>query len=267
MTTWRMSPCVQSGKLDCLYCHTSSGRYRFQGDDQPNAACLPCHQEKVASVTAHTHHKTDSAANRCIACHMPTTEFARMTRSDHSMRPPAPAATVRFKSPNACNTCHKDKDATWADQQVRQWHQRDYQKPVLERAALVDAARRGDWRRLDTILAYIGSKDRDEVFAVSLLRLLHRCEAQAKWPTVIRALQEDSSPLVRAAAAQTLEGCATEKSIKALVKATADGYLLGARASGERSGRHPGRATLRRAAGGGWTCYDGVAGGAQCPSR
>ena len=149
-----------------------------------------------------------------------------MTRSDHSMRPPTPAATVQFKSPNACNICHKDKDATWADQQVRQWHKRDYQKPVLERAALVDAARRGDWRSLGAVLAYIGSKDRDEIFAASLLRLLHRCEAPAKWPVVIKALQEDSSPLVRAAATQALEGCATEESLQALVKATADGYLL-----------------------------------------
>ena len=177
MTTWRMSPCVKSGKLDCMHCHTSSGRYRFKGDEKPNAACLPCHQEKVENATAHTHHQADSTGNRCIACHMPMTEFARMTRSDHSMRPPTPAATLKFKSPNACNLCHKDKDPAWADQQVRQWHKRDYQKPVLERAALVDAARRGDWRRLGDILAYIGSKDRDEVFAASLIRLLHGCES------------------------------------------------------------------------------------------
>lgn len=226
MTTWRVSPCVKSGRLDCMHCHTSSGRYRFKGDEKPNAACLPCHQEKVENAPAHTHHEADSTGNRCIVCHMPMTEFARMTRSDHSMCPPAPAATLKFKSPNACNICHKDKDATWADQQVRQWHKRDYQKPVLERAALVDAARRGDWRRLGDILAYIGSKDRDEVFAASLIRLLHHCESQAKWPVMIKALQEDSSPLVRAAAAQALDGYVTDESVRALAKATADGHLL-----------------------------------------
>jgi len=226
MTSWRMSPCVKSGKLDCMHCHTSSGRYRFKDAEQPNAACLPCHQEKVDNATAHTHHKADSTGNRCIACHMPMTDFARMTRSDHSMRPPAPAATLKFKSPNACNLCHKDKDPMWADQQVRQWHKEDYQKPVLERAVLVDAARRGDWRRLGDILAYIGSKDRDEIFAASLIRLLHGCEAPAKWPVVIKALQEDSAPLVRAAAAQTLEGYAAPESLRALAQATADGYLL-----------------------------------------
>lgn len=226
MTSWRMSPCAKSGKLDCRHCHTSSGRYRFKDAEKPNAACLPCHQDKVDNAAAHTHHQADSAGNRCIACHMPMTEFARMTRSDHSMRPPTPAATLKFKSPNACNLCHKDKDPTWADQQVRQWHKDDYQKTLLERAALVDAARRGDWRQLGAVLTYIGSKDRDEIFAASLVRLLHGCDSPAKWPAVIKALQGDSSPLVRAAAAQTLEGYVTEESVKALAKATADEYLL-----------------------------------------
>ena len=169
--------------------------------------------------------------------------------------------------PTRATSATRTRTPAWADQQVRQWHKRDYQKPVLERAALVDAARRGDWRRLGAILAYIGSKDRDEIFAASLLRLLHRCESPAKWPVVIKALQEDSSPLVRAAAAQTLEGCATEESLKALVKATADGYLLVRVRAARRSGCCPDRATPRRAAGGGWTRHGGVAGGAQCPPR
>lgn len=91
---------------------------------------------------------------------------------------------------------------------------------------MVDAVRRGDWSRLDATLAYIGSKERDEVFAASLIRLLHRCESQAKWPVLMDALQGDSSPLVRAAAAQAIEGYVTPESLKALAKATTDGYLL-----------------------------------------
>jgi Tfp pilus assembly protein PilF len=226
MTTWRMSPCAKSGKLDCVHCHTSSGRYRFKNVENPNAACSPCHQDRVENAAAHTHHEADSTGNRCIACHMPMTEFARMTRSDHSMRPPAPAATLKFKSPNACNICHEDKEATWADQQVRQWHQRDYQRPILAQANLIDAARRGDWNQLGAILAYISSKDRDEVFATSLIRLLHNFESQAKWPVVIKALEKDPSPLVRAAAAQMLDGYATPESLEALAKAADDEYLL-----------------------------------------
>ncbi|MGB2862153.1 MAG: multiheme c-type cytochrome, partial [Sedimentisphaerales bacterium] len=117
MTSWRMSPCVKSGKLDCMHCHTSSGRYRFTDSAKANHACMPCHKERVENTEAHTHHPADSEASKCIACHMPMTKFAHMNRSDHSMRPPAPAATLAFKSPNACNLCHvdEDEDAAWAD--------------------------------------------------------------------------------------------------------------------------------------------------------
>ena len=100
-TSWRMSPCVRSGRIDCVHCHTSSGRYKFK--DQPNDACLPCHEERVKNAAAHTHHEGDGPGTRCTDCHMPKTEFARMRRSDHSMRPPAPAATRELGSPNACN--------------------------------------------------------------------------------------------------------------------------------------------------------------------
>ena len=226
MTGWLMSPCVKAGQLDCSHCHTSSGRYRFENADNPNAACLPCHQEKVENVADHTHHDADSTGSQCVACHMPTTEFARMTRSDHSMRPPMPAATLKFKSPNACNPCHEDKDAAWADDHVRKWHKKDYQHPVLEQASLVDEARRGTWDRLEAILAYISSQSRDEVIAASLLRLLSGCESQTKWPVVIQVLREDASALVRAAAAQTLDGYVTSESVRTLAKATSDEYRL-----------------------------------------
>jgi Tfp pilus assembly protein PilF len=226
MTGWLMSPCAKTGQLDCTHCHTSSGRYRFKNAKNLNAACLPCHQERVENVKEHTHHDVDSPGSQCVACHMPTTAFARMTRSDHSMRPPMPTATLKFKSPNACNLCHEDKDAAWADDHVRKWHEIDYQQLALEQANLVDEARHGNWDRLEAILAYISSQNRDEVIAASLLRLLSGCESQTKWPVVIQALQEDSSPLVRAAAAQTLDGYITAESIGVLAKATSDEYRL-----------------------------------------
>ena len=34
------------------------------------------------------------------------------------MLPPSPAATIKFGSPNACNSCHKDKDAAWAERGI-----------------------------------------------------------------------------------------------------------------------------------------------------
>jgi tetratricopeptide (TPR) repeat protein len=226
-TSWLMSPCVKAGKLDCVKCHTSSGRYRFKDEARANEACLPCHAERVAQAGEHSHHPLDKPGTptRCVACHMPMTAFARMNRSDHSMLPPAPAATLQFGSPNACNSCHQDKDAAWADQKVRQWRPRDYQAPILHRAGLVAAARRREWRQLPEILAYITSPGRDEVFAASLLRLTMAAPDEGVRPPLLKALQ-DPSPLVRAAAAEALSVRASRDSFQALVRAAGDSYRL-----------------------------------------
>jgi len=223
-TSWLMSPCVVAGQLDCLHCHTSSGRYRHTGD-RANNACVPCHEQRVRQAADHTHHAADSPGNVCVSCHMPKTEFARMQRSDHSMRPPVPAATLALGSPNACNLCHRDRDAAWADRWVRAWHSRGYQAPILEAAGLIQAAREGDWMRLAEMLAYIESPERDVVYATSLIRLLASCDREEKWSTLVQALK-DRSPLLRAAAASGLAFRPTPRTRDALMQAVQDDYRL-----------------------------------------
>ena len=223
-TSWLMSPCVRGGKFDCIHCHTSSGRYRF-ATENPNGACQPCHEDKVTNPQVHSQHKPGPPGGNCVDCHMPKTRFANMNRSDHSMLPPTPAATLKFKSPNACNLCHKDRTPAWADAQVRKWRSRDYQKPVLERAALVDAARRGDWAKLPAMLAYLGNAAGDPVTQASLIRLLGACDDQRKLPAVLSALRHPS-PLIRAAAVSSLGRVVTLETRDALAQATADEYRL-----------------------------------------
>jgi len=223
-TSWLMSPCIRGGKLDCVHCHTSSGRYRF-ATENPNGACLPCHQERVADSAAHSRHKAGTPGGNCIDCHMPKTRFANMNRSDHSMLPPTPAATMKFQSPNACTLCHKDKGAPWADAIVRQWHKIDYQKPVLERAALVDAARKGQWDRLSAMLAYVQDPRGDTVTQASLIRLLRGCADPRRLPVVLKTLQH-SNPLVRAAAAASIGEVNTTETRDGLIRATGDEYRL-----------------------------------------
>jgi tetratricopeptide (TPR) repeat protein len=216
-TSWRMSPCVKAGGIDCVHCHTSSGRFRFA--DRPNDACLPCHAERVAKVAEHSHHAPDGEGSRCIACHMPMTEFARMHRTDHSMRPPSPEASVAFGSPNACNLCHADRTARWAAEKVRAWHGAGSGARLLREGHLVAAARKGDWSRLPDMLAYLSEPDRDEIVTTSLVRLLVSCPDTSRWP-VLRTLAADSSPLVRGAAVAALEDDPGAREI--LVAATRD---------------------------------------------
>ncbi len=223
-TSWLMSPCLASGRLDCNKCHTPSGRMRLVGD-RVNEACLPCHADQVKSVAEHSHHPAGSPGSRCFDCHMPKTTFALMARSDHSMRPPAPAATLAFGSPNACNLCHSDRDARWADALVRQWSKRDLQKPLVEQAALIDSARKRDWSRLGAMLAEIERPGAGAIEKTALLRLLDGCEDPRKWPVLLARLK-DPSPLVRSAAAAGLAGAPSPDVARALVSATADSYRL-----------------------------------------
>ena len=68
------------------------------------------------------------------------------------MLPPTPSATMLYQSPNACNVCHEDRNAAWSDEWVRKWKTRDYQAPVLQRAALIAAARESGIPQLGTSL-------------------------------------------------------------------------------------------------------------------
>lgn len=141
------------------------------------------------------------------------------------MRPPTPAVTLVYKSPNACNLCHTDKSAQWADKLVRQWRSRDYQAPILQRASLIDSARKRDWSRLDAILTYIEDPASDPIFAVSLLRLLETCDREEKWSTV-RKMVSHPHPLLRSSAATLLAGQVTQQNFNLLMTAAQDDFRL-----------------------------------------
>ena len=87
---------------------------------------------------------------------------------------------------------------------MREWRKRDYQTPVLDRAGLIDAARRRDWKKLPEMLNHISDRNHDPVFATSLIRLLSACPDSRKWP-VLQQASQDPAPLVRAAAVSALE--------------------------------------------------------------
>ncbi|GAB4241373.1 MAG: multiheme c-type cytochrome [Acidobacteriota bacterium] len=218
-TAWLMNPCARAGELHCLHCHTSSGRDRH-GED-PDQACMPCHQELVANPEPHTHHPADSDGSRCAGCHLPRTSFARMVRHDHSLRPPAPAATLAFGSPNACNLCHTDQDAAWADRWARRWYGNTYQERILQAGRLIQAARQRRWEELPEMAAYLRSRDRDPVVTASLLLLLRDYPGTEKWE-LLEPLLADGSPLVRRAAVSLLADAPAETALRPLEQAAND---------------------------------------------
>ena len=111
--------------VTCSDCHNPhSGKLRAEG----NALCATCHLPSKYDTTAHYHHKPASAGAACVACHMPTTTYMVVdARHDHSLRMPRPDLSVKFGTPNACNSCHTNRDARWAAAQVRKWYGHDPQ--------------------------------------------------------------------------------------------------------------------------------------------
>jgi len=232
-TGWMANPCAISQELECIHCHTSSGRFRFK--DEPNKACLPCHEKRVENILTHSHHPADAAVS-CVDCHMPMTAQAHMHRSDHTFRPPSPAATLEFGSPNACNLCHHNKeyikgdfhghkaeDVEWADKHVKEWHGKDSGKDVLELGHIVKACRENKWDKLSEIVAYLDNPKCDPAAKVAILRLLNNCPYPEKWLPVRKQL-DSKHEWVRSTAAASLQYDASFESTKALLVAAQDKF-------------------------------------------
>ncbi|MBN2807848.1 MAG: ammonia-forming cytochrome c nitrite reductase subunit c552, partial [Prolixibacteraceae bacterium] len=228
MTGWHMNRCANKGELHCVSCHTSSGRYRFKSEElvAANKACTNCHAEKEQHHKQHTHHQMTDHSPKCIDCHMPQTQFGHMTRSDHSFRPPMPRASMAFNSPNACNLCHNDKDAHWAQQQLLRWGKdKGYQDNTIAAARLLVDARSGNWEKKTAILKAISSNQYGEVYTTSYLRLLGTLDDPNKKEAIYAALTFDS-PLIRSAAAGALRGFTDESTKRHLLKAAQDEIRL-----------------------------------------
>lgn len=221
-TSWLMSSCVRDSNIDCLHCHTSSGRY-IQKDD-PNASCLPCHADRVSNAAVHSFHPEDSPGNICINCHMPKTDFARMTRSDHSMRPPMPGLTVNYGSPNACNICHSERSAAWADSIIRERYSGRFQEDTRQWAELLHRLRGNESADPEQIIRILRNED-SEVVLSSILRSLPH-ERNENFIPVFRELLESPFPLVRAAVLVNLNNDKYPELRGKLSAACADPVLL-----------------------------------------
>lgn len=224
--SWLLSPCVKNGNLSCTYCHTSSGRYRFK-TESPNKACLPCHQERVENAAAHMHHPKGGATT-CVDCHMAMHSFGGMNQSDHSMRPPMPNLSIAVGSRNACVICHTDKSNEWALEHIRSWHPGfdEHTKLEMQRALLVKELREGKMDKLPEVLEFIAKPESDPLFVTSLIRLLPPSHNARQHAVLRKLVTSGTHPLVRAAAATSLDADQIPGDRPALFVALSDDYRL-----------------------------------------
>jgi predicted CXXCH cytochrome family protein len=125
------SACYRRGDAQCATCHAphvddfSANLASLKNHDEPNEMCLKCHGQIRTKLAQHTHHKINSEASQCVSCHMPRIVNALLFKArSHEIAVPTADLTERFgqsESPNACLLCHIEKDARWAQEQLRAW--------------------------------------------------------------------------------------------------------------------------------------------------
>ncbi len=102
--------------VSCKDCHNV---HSLKLKQKGNALCLSCHEPKY-DTNSHHFHQQDTEASQCINCHMAgKTYMGNDFRRDHSFRVPRPDQTITYGTPNACNGCHTDKSAQWANDFVK----------------------------------------------------------------------------------------------------------------------------------------------------
>ena len=200
--------------LRCKDCHAphdltarSKGGESAQGA-LSNKQCTGCHENRIAPAlaTAHSHHP---AAVRCVDCHMANSwigddDRRRQRTSDHSISVPHPRESIDLGTPNACNTCHKEKTPQWSLAALQRWGEKDSLgvRSWVETIAQARKKAPGVAARLAEMLK---DPDTGKYLKASALDLL---DVQSPDPSLAQAIApyaSDPDPYLRASAIRALD--------------------------------------------------------------
>jgi tetratricopeptide (TPR) repeat protein len=187
--------------VTCADCHEPhSQKLRAPG----NQVCAQCHRPAVFDVPSHHFHSPGSQGAQCVSCHMPDTTYMEIDpRHDHSIRIPRPDLSVTLGLPNACNRCHRERDALSADRVLRERLGRT--PGGFQRFAGAFAADdRGEASAADSLARVFGDSTEPAIVRASALARLARPGGPVAFEAARRGA-DDRYPLVRLAALQVLE--------------------------------------------------------------
>jgi HEAT repeat protein len=136
---------------------------------------------------------------------MPRTVYSiKAEIRDHAMTIPVPENTLHHAIPNACNVCHKDRDANWALERMNAWYGPQSRQKLIRRADAFAGARNRDPDAVPKLLAILNEPAEGALVRANAVGHLGNFAAD---PAVLHAIVHalaDSEPLVRAIAARTL---------------------------------------------------------------
>jgi tetratricopeptide (TPR) repeat protein len=188
--------------VTCSDCHEPhSLKLRQDG----NGVCLQCHVAEKFDNKNHHFHDSDGTGGQCAECHMPTRDYMVIDpRHDHSIRIPRPDLSISLGTPNACNNCHKNKDATWAASQARNWYEKP-NKGYQQFAHAIDASRNGKATSAELLAEQIRNNETPNIARASAMSGITPYLNQSNIDVLQKGLQ-DKDAMVRMASVSALEG-------------------------------------------------------------
>ena len=185
----------------CVDCHDPhSLDLKFEG----NQLCGQCHVPGKYDGPNHHHHK-EGPATQCVTCHMPTNTYMVVdVRHDHSLRVPRPDLSDALGTPNVCTDCHQEPEETnaWAAEAIRKWYGNVRPgQPSFGEALL--AGQKAEPEGLKQLRKLVVNKNQPDIVRATGVSLLQNYPSQSV-DALCRKLMKDPSPLVRAAATESL---------------------------------------------------------------
>ncbi|MBL0708772.1 MAG: hypothetical protein JJW00_06995 [Sulfurimonas sp.] len=187
--------------VTCSDCHNPHTLKRKAEGDK---VCFQCHTQKQYASTVHHKHKNKSTGASCIGCHMPARTYMGVdSRNDHSFRVPRPDISLEIKEiPNACNLCHKDKDARWSSDAMKKWY-KETPKGKQNFAHSLNALRTQDISAPKELYSVLMSNAPD-IAKATVASYLGNYPSKQTYTTILQALRR-SDPQMRRAGLQALE--------------------------------------------------------------
>ncbi len=191
--------------VTCSDCHNPHNAKLHTGDN-PSDACAQCHLPTTFAEAEHAGHTPSQAA--CVDCHMASRTYMVVDdRRDHSFRIPRPDLTESVGTPNACATCHADRDAAWAAAAVAAWRGPDAPPRREHFAIAIDASRHGFAN--DGLLDVIANSEYPGIARATALAELAQPFGSREFRT-LEAQLASPDPLLRVAALRQLQSLPAE---------------------------------------------------------
>ena len=196
----------RSGNEVCTACHSPGGSQRFAGL-QAKVYDSPAHHfhpSPVRSGPASDSAPVAGTGAACVDCHMTSRTYMGVDdRRDHSFRIPRPDLSVQHSVPNACTSCHEDRDNAWAAQQLLQ---RFGHTPKAHFAQVIAPARAGKRSAREPLKNLAQDSDQPAVVRGTALSLLGQ---YGRFANLADSL-DSADPLIRLGALRGISAAGPE---------------------------------------------------------